>query len=266
MKLKLSFSLLALNNLKKIEQLFKILHYEKINFIEIPPLKFFPKYNFSKKRVNKFKKLLNKYKIKISSVQAIFYKTNLNIFEINDEKKVLYHLKKIILFCDKLKIKNIIFGSPVNRVKKNINIDCANRIFAHILNKLSIELKTKKINFCIEPNAKIYKCDYINNSQEAVKFIKRYRLSNIYINFDTGNALLERDYAKVSKNDLRYFKNFQVSEKNLGALKKDFKKHIKLLKKHQLNNKYLSLEMVNIDIDQIQKNIKKFKIIASNIK
>ena len=46
---KLSFSLLALENIDKLEYLFSLLKKEKIKFIELPITKFFPKYKFEKK-------------------------------------------------------------------------------------------------------------------------------------------------------------------------------------------------------------------------
>ena len=189
----------------------------------------------------------------------------MNVLNSNDEDKVLNHLKKINLFCKKLKIKNIIFGSPTNRVRTNLSLNDANRNFIKILKKISVDLRKKKLNFCIEPNSKFYKCNYINNTNQALNLLKKNKIKNVYINFDTGNALLEKDYVKVNKFDQKYFKNFQISEKNLKEIK-NHKKHVSLLKKFNLENKYLSLEMLNIDLNKIRKNLKKFKLIASNIK
>jgi sugar phosphate isomerase/epimerase len=265
MQFKLSFSLLALKNLKDLEKLLKILKDEEIHFIELPPSKFFKGYNFSKKKIIKFKSILDKYKIKISSVQAIFFEKNFNIFNKNHETKILNHLRKIIYFCGKLSIKNIIFGSPANRQKKALKIETANDIFIRILKKITKDLKRENINFCIEPNARFYNCDYINNSEQALDIIKNNKLQNIFINYDTGNAVLENDLIKIQKENLRYFKNFQISEKKLTELSTNLMKHIKLLKNHKLDRKYLSLEMLNVDIKKIKKNIKIFKTIANKI-
>lgn len=266
MKFKLSFSLLALKNKKNIEPLLEILKKHQIKYIEIPISKFFPRYHMSINKINKFKKILKKYDIKISSAQAIFYKKNLNILSEKDETKVIVHLKKIIFFCKKLKIKNIIFGSPANRIRNNINPDDADKIFNKILKRVSGDLKKNNVNFCIEPNSKFYNCDYINNTKQALKFVKRNDIKNVYINFDTGNALLEDDKVEVKKIEKKYFKNFQISEKNLKELGNNYKRHVKLLKKLDLEHKFLSLEMLNVDLIKIKKNIKKFKLIANKIK
>ena len=83
------------------------------------------------------------------------------------------------------------------------------------------------------------------------------------INFDTGNALLEKDSTKISKKNLKYFHNFQISEKNLkGLKKKDLNKHRKLLKQFNIKKEFISLETLNLNFKEIEKNIKLFKLIT----
>ena len=265
MSIKLSFSLLALRNIKEIESLLKILNKEKIKYIEIPISKFLPEYNIDIAKIYSLKKLLERYEIKISSVQAIFFKKNLNIFNLKQKKQTILHLNKIINICEILDIKNIIFGSPKNRLKNKLHINYANRLFKELLSKISKKLKDKKINFCIEPNARFYGCDFINNVDEALVFVKYAKLSNIFINFDTGNSILENEKINIFKNDLKYFRNFQISEKKLQQLSSTPKIHINILKKFKLDNRYLSLEMLNIDLNKIQKNIKKLKLISKQL-
>ena len=88
---------------------------------------------------------------------------------------------------------------------------------------------------------------------------------NIFINLDTGNALLENDKIIISNSDKKYFKNFQVSEKNLGEISSNFTKHKNILKKFKLSKRYISLELLNIKLNKLKKNIKKFKLITNSI-
>ena len=76
---------------------------------------------------------------------------------------------------------------------------------------------------------------------------------------------MENDKILINKRDKKYFKNFQISEKNLLGLSNNMEKHKKILRKFILKNKFISLEMLNIDINKLDKNIKKFKIITKNI-
>lgn len=265
MKFKLAVSTLALENFSELEKFLNILRKNKISHIELPVTKLLPKYNIDKKKINSFLKKLKKYKIKISSIQAIYYNKNLNVLNKNHLKKNFNHLKKIITITKLLDAKYIIFGSPLNRKRNNLTLEKSNKVFQSLLSKINKLLSINKIYFLIEPNSKHYGCDYLNNSDQVLKFIKKKKFSNIFINLDTGNANLEKDNLNFVKKDQIYFKNIQVSEKNLVGLSNNIKKHKKILKKFNLKKMFISLEMLNLDIRKLNNNIKKFKIITKNI-
>ena len=265
MNFKLSVSLLALKKIDDLEIFLSILRSNSIRYIELPITKVVPRYIINEKKIITFKKTLKKYGIKVSSSQAVFYKKNLNILNKLQFSKNYNHLLRVIKICEKIGIPNIIFGSPMNRKKNQLLKKEADRNFSLILKKIDKILYKKKINFLIEPNAKYYKCDYLNTVNEVLNLLKANKFKKIFINLDTGNFLLENDKIFLNKSDKKYFKNFQVSEKNLTVLSNNTIKHKKILKKFNLNNKFISLEMLNIDIRKLNTNIKKLKIITKNI-
>ena len=85
------------------------------------------------------------------------------------------------------------------------------------------------------------------------------------INADTGNIFLEKDKCSNAKINKNMFSNFQISEKNLISLSKGSINHNQILKKFVLNNKFVSLEMLNTNLKDLGKDIKKFKKIISKI-
>lgn len=259
---RLSFSLLALEDIGKIDYLFSLLKEEKIKFIELPITKFFPNYKFEKKKINFIKNKLKKYDLKISSVQSIFHETNLNIFDKNNKKEIIKHLHRVINICNILNVPNIIFGSPKNRQKGQLNKKEADKIFTKILIDISKKLYQKKINFCIEPNARYYGCDYLFKYKQVLNFVKRLNLNNIFINFDTGNAQLENDF--ILKNT-QYIKNFQLSEKDLNELNIKNKRHLNYLKEIKKKKLFVSLEILNLNHSKIKQNLKNFKLIIKNL-
>ena len=117
MNIKLSLSLLALKNFFELEKFLSILKKNRINFVELPISKILPKYKVDKKKIKIFLKLLKKYNIQVSSVQAIYFGKNLNVLNTAHFKKNFNHLKQIIKISKLLKVDNIIFGSPLNRKK-----------------------------------------------------------------------------------------------------------------------------------------------------
>ena len=262
MKSKLSVSLLALKDFAEIDKFLSILKKNKINYVELPITKLLPNYCISKKKIDDFLRKLKNYKIRVSSIQAIYYNKNLNVLKKNHLKKNILHIKKIIKLTKILKARNIIFGSPLNRKRIRLNNTQSDKIFQSLLSKINHSLLINNIYFLIEPNAKYYGCNYLYNSKQTLKFVKKTKLSNVFINIDTGNANLEKDKINFDPKDQLYVKNIQISEKNLKGLSKKINKHKAILKKLELNNKFISLEMLNLDINKLDKNIKKFKLIT----
>ena len=171
MKNKQSISLLSLKNLSKLDEFLRLIKLNGINYIELPITKILPNYELDKKKINIFLNKINKHKIKVSSIQAIFHKKRLNVLNMKDHTKIVNHINKIISISKLLKAKNIIFGSPKNRIKGNISNKEAFKIFKNLLIKIEIRLIKNNIFFCIEPNSKHYGCDFIIKSRTSVFFI-----------------------------------------------------------------------------------------------
>jgi sugar phosphate isomerase/epimerase len=262
MKNRLSVSLLALNDFSKLDDFLDLMKKNDIRYIELPITKILPNYEIDKGKIKNFLKKISRYKIKISSVQAIFHKKKLNVLKIDDHEKIIKHLSKILLIAKLLKTKNLIFGSPKNRIKRDLSNQDAFKIFKNLLGKIQSKLIKNNMNFCIEPNSKYYGCDFILNSSDALKFINYAKIKNLAINFDTGNALLEKDKMKILKKHQKYFKNFQVSEKDLLSLKKDTKRHKQLLRKFDIKKQFISLETLNVNLKDLKKDITLFKSIT----
>ena len=87
----------------------------------------------------------------------------------------------------------------------------------------------------MEPNPKIYKSEYLLNTKEAIKLIKKINKKNVLLNFDLGASLANKEnLEKLVKNNISYIGHVQISVpklKNLANYKKEIKKFLKVLKK-----------------------------------
>ena len=108
----------------------------------------------------------------------------------------------------------------MNRKRIRLNNTQSDKNFQSLLSKINHLLLINNIYFLIEPNAKYYGCNYLYNSKQTLKFVKKTKLSNVFINIDTGNANLEKDKINFDPKDQLYVKNIQISEKNLKGLSK----------------------------------------------
>ena len=266
MKIELSVSLLALDYKKNLNKFLKIMNEEKIKYLELPITKIFDNFNFNAKKLKLFRHLLKKHSLKISSIQSIFFgKEDLNIFDKNKHQKIILHVNKVLKISKYLGAKNLIFGSPINRRIDLKKKQKQGKIGIQILKKIITLCKNNNMILCIEPNAKYYKCNYINSVSQAIKLVNTINSRHFLINADTGNISLENKRLVNLKKKKNLFGNFQVSEKNLICLTKGRINHKKILNQFDLSKKIISLEMKNININKIRSEIKKFKNIMNEI-
>jgi sugar phosphate isomerase/epimerase len=199
--------------------------------------------------IKNFFKNLN---LNISSIQSIFYNTNINSFSQTIEIKE--HLKKLFIICSELNINSIIFGSPIFRKEYNKNQKYIKEIFDFI----EFELSNTKIKFLIEPNSKIYNTEYFYNPHEIFNFININKYKNVSTMIDTHNLLLE-GYNPISilENNFKMIDHIHISEYNLSELK-NIEFHIKFSEKlKELNyNGFVIFEIFKNE--NINKNIKEF--------
>jgi sugar phosphate isomerase/epimerase len=254
----LAFSLLALTNLDKIEILLKLLKNKNIYHVELPITKIFPTYVINKKG-RFFLKLLKKYSIRVSSLQSIFHKVRVNIFEKKDHKKIIMHIKKVIIIAKFLKTRRIIYGSPITRFKnKNLSKENADKITLPLFRNIAQICSKNGIIFGLEPNSKFYNCNYIVNLSEAIDIIKKINSPSFLLNFDTGNIFLEDKKRIKYKINQKYICNYQISEIGLKSISSGNFNHRLLLKNFNLKDKFISLEMKNISFYKLEKDINFF--------
>ena len=143
---KVFISTLAFNNWN-LNDVFDIIKKHRISGIDLAPLTLFKTWKDFEKNLIFFKKELYLHKIKINSIQGIFFRKNYNIFfsspkKINDIKN---HLNRIIKISKLLGIKKIIIGSSDFRNKKNLTRSEADKKFVNFFSKFNKTLK--KIRF-----------------------------------------------------------------------------------------------------------------------
>tara|TARA_B110000027_G_C16028818_1_gene259831 strand:- start:48 stop:842 length:795 start_codon:yes stop_codon:yes gene_type:complete len=256
--MKLSISNLAWEN-KNEKKIFKLL--KKYNFlgIEILPTKIWGSWeNITKKKVITYKKFLDKSNIEVSSIQSLFYNTNLLLERSSDKTKIIKHFKKLIMIATHLRCKNMVFGSPSFRRIQNSNAKNIEKKLIDILHTIKRDLKKNNITISIEPNPKIYGCNFINNLRAANNIIKKVKSENVKIQLDSACVLIEGGTIREMSQYLHKTNHIHLSEKNLLMLDKkndDIKKLIKLLKEKKWQ-KWISIEMMNVNLKDIENSMK----------
>ena len=195
----------------------------------------------------------------------MFFGLDYNIFNNTDE--FITHFKKIIQMAKTLGAIRLVFGSPKNRyLPESIDINDAHIIFTNVMNQLALYAEQYDIIICLEPNAKEYNCNYINNIEEAIQMINKVNHRCFKMNYDSGNAQMEKDdYLYINNHVTKYISHSQISLPYLEEFRyinpHDYN-HQTISKILQSHNEYISLEMKLVEnYNDYIKNIENFLLI-----
>lgn len=243
--MKLSISNIAWDK-EKDEEMYDCISQKGFDAIEIAPTRIFE--NNPYENLDEAKKfaedIMQKYNLKISSMQSIWYGKQEKIFENEEERNTLLeYTKRAIDFASAIKCNNLVFGCPKNR---NIKSENDYEIAIDFLNRIGDYAREKNTIFAIEPNPTIYNTNFINTTKEALDIVKRINNDGIKVNMDLGTILQNEE--SLEEIDFDKINHIHISEPNLEIIQKRVL-HTNLaniLKGKQYNN-YISIEMKKCD-------------------
>ena len=229
-----------------------------IRNIEIALTKYFEWNDITRSSLLQLKNNFENRGFCIYSLQAVFYGLDYNVF--TDKDKFVNHFKKIINYASILGAKRIVFGSPKNRfVPSNLNKHAANFLFIQCLKELAKFAETSKFSskpvICLEPNASIYGCNYLNTVCDCVRIIEQVDSPYLGLNLDTGNLVAENDIVDLSYVK-KYVQHAQISMPKLSELLSTKQYGDIYYDIFSLENTKISLEILNPT--NFEKNIDKF--------
>jgi hexulose-6-phosphate isomerase len=179
-------------------------------------------------------------------MQKPFFKKN----NLNEKKKIIQKLEKIILNGNKIGIKYHIFPLVDNA---SIKSKTEEKILIKEIKKLIKKLKKN--------SQLLFETDYPPN--RIIKFIKKFKTKKVGLNYDTGNsAALNYNFNDEIKY-WRYVKNIHIKDRvlngntvRLGKGNWDYKKFFKLIKgkykgnfifqtARNANNKHINEMLIN---------------------
>jgi sugar phosphate isomerase/epimerase len=237
-----------------------------IKNIEISANKIFNN-NYTLKNIKKNQHFWRKEKIKFYSMQSILFNTkNAYLFGNKTQQKIFFNeIKKKIYLCKKIGAKVIVFGSPSNKkIFSERNLDKLNRIAYNSFKKISKICEKYRICFCIEANPKIYNCEYLNYTKDAVRLVKKINSKFFKLNFDVGTVIENNEsFKNVIEDHIKSIGHVQISVpylKDIMPYKKTVMKFIKELKRNNYQ-KYISIERLPVkdNINNLEKTIKLVK-------
>ena len=244
--MKLSISNIAWDK-EQDEDVFDLLKQYKFSGIEIAPTKIFQNPEMiTVDEWSLFKSFVANHGLSIPAMQSLLYdKPHYNIFNKYAEKTIS-HLKKMIDIAKILKIKVLVFGSPRNRNLINISSKEGYRKAITFFEEVAYYAYKNNVVFCIEPNSKLYNCNFINTTLEGVQIVKDVNSNGFGLHLDSAvMSLNNEDIQDSISKAIPYMKHFHVSEPFLEPIinkKVDHEKISKILKNKNYD-RWVSIEM-----------------------
>lgn len=245
--MKISVSNIAWD-IKYDEEVAKILKKNKIHQIDIAPSKYFSELkNIPNYQIKKIKDFWRSNEIKIIGMQSLLY--NKDKFNIFGSKKIrmdmLQYLKIVANLGAKIGAKKLVFGSPKNRDIKHLKTNEAEDLAVDFFYRLGSIAKEEGVYFCLEPNPKIYNCNFMTNFDETLKIVKKVGSKNIKIQIDTGELIINQIKVDQLKKNKKFVGHIHLSEPYLMPLH-DQKSHKKIgfEIKNMFNKNFITIEML----------------------
>lgn len=243
MGIKLSISNIAWSN-EYDEDVCEFLKMNEIHGIEIAPTRVFPENPYDKlEQAKQYKKYVKeKYNLEICSLQSIWFGKHEKLFgTVVERQELINYTKKAILFAEVIGAKNLVFGSPKNRAftgefDESIEFD----FFDEIAN---FAAKHNTI-IAIEPNPEIYGTNYLNNTKEALKLVRKIDNAGLKVNLDFGTVIQNEECLYDILSNIELINHVHISEPYLEIINERIEHKLLIDRLTKCNyDGYISIEM-----------------------
>lgn len=227
-----------------------------VHYVEIAPTKIWDDpTNVSDQQIQQYKDFWAKYDIQIVAMQSmLFGRLDLTMFD--DEltrDKTREYLDKFIDLAGRIGIEAIVFGSPKNRQVKNINPDQAWDIAKQFFGQLGDSAVQHQTNFCIEPNAKAYDCNFVTTAADGLQLVEEVDNPGFELHLDAAIMSMEGDNPQQSITNAReHLRHFHISAPMLQPIEETEVNHQAMADALRSINyqHFVSIEMRPGDEDQ----------------
>lgn len=243
---------LAISNIAWVKEndseIYSFIRENYYSAIEIAPTRVIEQNPYDDLNIAKeyMKKMKEEYKLEICSMQSILFGKTERLFGTCDERRILMdYTKTAIDFANAIECKNLVFGSPKNRVIENekeyyLAVEFFRELGEYALNKNTV--------LAIEANPKIYKTNFINTTEEAIRIVRDVDSIGFRVNLDLGTIIENNESLDTIKENMDLINHIHISEPYLKEIKqRDLHNELCNLLKESNYDKYISIEMQKVD-------------------
>lgn len=227
------------------EQMYAYLQQLDFDGLEIAPTRVLPKapYDHLTEAATWAMRIKDTFGLEICSMQSICFGRDESLFgTVQERESLLAYVKKAIDFAHAIGCRNLVFGSPRNRIIGNNPVEIAYEFF----DKIGYYAASRHAALAFEPNPVIYGTDFITTTAQAVDFVSRVGSSGVSVNFDLGTFLHNGESLSFVAEHLECIGHIHISEPYLEVIQpREVHHQLAALLKEQQYNGYVSIEMKN---------------------
>lgn len=237
-----------------------------IQLVDLAPSKYFDNFQAATyEEVNSIKQFWNDRGIKPYGMQSLFFgTTGLNIFESGQAQELsLFHLSSVCRIASLLGVKILVFGSPKNRDRGLLSDPEALSVAIPFFQQLGDIAGSHDLKVCLEPNPKVYNCNFMTNSEETAKVVRQINSPYIKMQCDIGAVITNgEDLTQVLHENHDIIEFVHLSEPRLQPLEKNPEKHnyISMCLKKYIPEIVVSIEILTphneLDFSAVETSIK----------
>ncbi len=197
-----------------------------VHYVEIAPTKVWEDpTNVSDAQIQEYKDFWAKHDIEVVAFQSmLFPHPEMTIFDnAETRQQTKEHLAKFIELAGRVGAEVLVFGSPKNRiVPEGMSSDEAWNIAREFFGSLGDVAIQSQTNFCIEPNAKEYNCNFVTTAAEGLKLVEDVDNLGFELHLDAAIMALEGDDPQTSvENAKQHLRHFHISAPMLMPIEEE---------------------------------------------
>lgn len=177
----------------------------------------------------------------------LFGKPDLQLFRDEDARQAaLNYLSGMIRLGGRLRARALVFGSPKNRTRGEMDFNTATDIAIRFFSTLGDIAEDNGVLLCIEPNPSAYGCDFIRTGAEGVELVQRIDHPAVRLHLDAAIMTMnQEDIDRTLETSVEYLAHFHISEPQLGLIGAGGTEHVRIAGRlRQLGySNWVSIEM-----------------------
>jgi len=198
--------------------------------VEVAPTKLWPApLEATPAELDAYKAFWQQRGIAIVALQALLYgRPDLKLFaSAANRAETLQYLQGIVAIAARLGARLLVFGAPKSRQRGSLSVAEATDIACEFFQKLGETAWQRGCQICIEPNPKVYQCDFVTNACEGLALVERANSPGFGLHLDAAALTLGGDIGSeaAEKNNLgdlqsaiARISHFHISEPQLGPV------------------------------------------------